>query len=167
MVTKTLIRKTAHEMATAYGLLNLTRAKLCERVGIPGGSFQHIMGVSFAEFIEDMGKRDYPAPLHTTPSRAYPSLRRASILASAIYLASVESYSTITRGGVAAAAGVSPSLVARYFESMDVLRAEIMETAIKKGIPRIVAQGLANNDTIAQTASPALRRRASKILIES
>lgn len=101
--------------------------------------------------------------------RADPVQRKASILASAIALSirKGNSYATITRDEVAAAAQVGPSLVTRYFASMDVLRAEIMEAAIRKALPRIVAQGLAVGDSIAATAPQALKRRASNYILNS
>ena len=101
--------------------------------------------------------------------RADPVHRKASILASAIAL-SLEpgrSYHSITRDEVATRAQVSPTLVTRYFADMSVLRAEIMEAAIRKDIPAIVAQGLAVGDSIAVTASQALKRRAGEYILNS
>jgi hypothetical protein len=101
--------------------------------------------------------------------RADPILRKQSILASAIYLSLMPgyTYATITREQVAEVAQVSPTLITRYFAEMGVLRAEIMEMAIRKDLPQIVAQGLVIGDTIASTASQALKRRASKFILNS
>ena len=170
-MNKERIERVAIALAKEVGLINVTKAGVCERAGIPVGSYQRVMGeTTFAELIESMHNADLfnPAP-EVLRNRANPVLRKDQILASAIALACTNGhdYRSLTREQVAEVAQVSPTLVTRYFPSMDLLRAEIMETAIHKDIPQIVAQGLGAGDSLAATASPALKRRAGRYILNS
>jgi len=162
---KTAIRKLANEV----GLINVTRDAVRKRLGVGNEPFDEALdGYSFTDLIDDLIEEGFEGgEPEVSPSRANPVLRKASILASAIALACEWDYRTITRDDVAERAGVSPTLVTRYFETMDVLRAEIMEAAIRKDIPQLVAQGLAVGDSIAATASQALKRRAGNYILNS
>ena len=48
------IKQIAIDMANANGLINLTRFDLCERAEIPEGSFPHVMGCTFTEFVTEL-----------------------------------------------------------------------------------------------------------------
>jgi len=160
------IRNIAMTMAEEAGLINLSRKALCDRAGIPDGSFPHIMGCNFTDFIEEL-KGDL-MPSRTGPvtkSRANPTLRRDQILNVALTLAAKKGYQNITRDGIAEKAGVSMGLVTRYFGTMNQLKIAVMRAAVKRGIAEIVAQGLANGDSHAKKASAELKAKAATLLV--
>jgi AcrR family transcriptional regulator len=91
--------------------------------------------------------------------------RRDEILAAALQLARVHGYNRITRDQIAAHAGVSMGLVTLYLGTIPNLRRDLMRAAVSKGIPEIIAQGLAAGDPHAVKASPELKRRATDHLL--
>ena len=152
-------------MVRGQGLINLSRRELCERAGIPDGSFPHIMGCNFAEFVEELkleGIEEIPHAVSKT--RANPALRKDHILTVAVGMAKTEGYNKITRDKIAEGAGVSMGLVTRYFGTMNQLKTAIMRRAIKQGIAEIIAQGLANGDDHAKKAPAELKAEAATLL---
>jgi len=145
------------------GAVNITRADLCERAGVPEGSFNRIVGGTFVNFIRALGPDD---PMHEgrliTRRRVAPEARQGSILDAALRASEAVGYMSVTRLGVAEAAGISPALVTRYFANMRYLRTQIMLEAVRKGNVAVVLQGLAAGDKIAQGAPPHLRSEAAK-----
>ena len=165
-------RKEIKEVATCMvrdaGLINLSRRALCERAGIPDGSFPHIMGCNFSEFVEELKEENFNKEVAhpVSKTRADPVLRKNHILAVAVALAKSEGYNKITRDRVATGAGVSMGLVTRYFGTMGQLRTAIMRRAVKQGIAEIVAQGLANGDDHALKADLGLKEKAASLLAQ-
>ena len=51
------IKQIAINLARTDGLINLTRVGLCAAAGIPDGSFRHVTGQTFNEFIDSL-RRD-------------------------------------------------------------------------------------------------------------
>lgn len=159
------VKETAIAMVKKAGLINLSRRKLCESAGIPDGSFPHIMGCNFADFVEELRKEGISTPdVPVSKSRANPALRKDQILTVAIEMAKEQGYHKITRDAVAECAGVSMGLVTRYFGTMKQLKTAVMRTAVKQGIPEIVAQGLANGDDHAKKAPAELKAEAATLL---
>lgn len=163
---KNHIKNTALDMVHESGLINLSRRELCERAGIPDGSFPHVMGQSFTSFVSDLkkvcidDKHNYPV----VKTRANPALRKDQILNVAVEMSLLNGYNNIRRDGIAETAGVSEGLVTRYFNTMKQLRREIIRAAIKRDIPEIIAQGLANGDGHAKRAPKDLKIRAARII---
>lgn len=164
---KSHITNTALDMVHENGLINLSRRELCERAGIPDGSFPHYMGESFTEFVARIRKategdddKHYPV----VKTRTNPELRRDQILNVAVELSVKQGYNHIRRDHVAEAAGVSEGLVTNYFNTMVQLRRDIIRIAIKKEILEIIAQGLINGDKHARKASPELKEKAANII---
>lgn len=159
------VKEVAVGMVKGYGLINLSRRELCSRAGIPDGSFPHVMGCNFAEFVEELKGDDIPESAYSvSKSRANPALRKDHILNVAVTMAKVEGYSKITRDKIAEGAGVSVGLVTRYFGTMGQLKTAIMRRAVKQGIAVIIAQGLANGDDHARKASTELKAEAATLL---
>lgn len=158
------VKQTALSMVEEAGLINLSRSALCERAGIPDGSFPHVMGCNFSEFVEELrGLR--PDPAHVvTKNRANPALRKDQILSVAVTQAKEVGYNKVTRDAVAVAAGVSMGLVTRYFGTMKNLRRDIIRYAIRNDIAEIIAQGLANGDDHARKAPAELKAKAATLL---
>lgn len=167
-MTKKEMIATARQLAAEIGAINITKEALCQRAGIPRGSFRSVMGeVSFSDLIESLANTEAYNVTEVTRTRAHPALRKQQILATAIALSCEIGYQNITREQVAERAAVSQTLVSSYFGSMDLLRCEIMEAAIIKDIPQLIAQGLAVGDEIAGRASDALKRRAGAYIQKS
>lgn len=164
---KNHITNTALDMVHENGLINLSRRELCERAGIPNGSFPHYMGESFTEFVSKIKKATEDDDPHNYPvvkTRANPELRREQILNVAVDMAIKDGYNNIRRNGIAETAGVSENLVTNYFNTMTQLRRDIIRVAIKKEIPEIIAQGLANGDKHARKAPPELKEKAANLI---
>ena len=161
MMNREQVKQEAIAMAGEVGLINLSRKALCDRAGIPDGSFPHVMGCNFTDFIEEL--KDALLPGRTGPvtkSRANPALRKNQILNVAVELAKEQGYHKITRDGVAEAAGVSMGLVTRYFGTMLQLRNKVVCYAIKNELLEIVAQCIVNDHPKAKKVSPELRAKA-------
>lgn len=158
------VKQTAIDMVEEAGLINLSRSALCARAGIPDGSFPHVMGCNFSEFVEEL--RDLCAgPQHVvTKNRANPALRKDQILNVAVTMATAVGYNKVTRDAVAEGAGVSMGLVTRYFGTMKNLRRDIMRFAIRNEVAEIIAQGLVNGDDHARKAPAELKAQAAALL---
>lgn len=96
--------------------------------------------------------------------RLKPAHRRRQILDAALALAERQHYATMTRDGVAEAAGVSMGLVTRYFSTMPQLRRAVMRAAVADGNVAVVGQGLAHRDPQALKADATLRAAAARHL---
>lgn len=96
----------------------------------------------------------------TTRIRLHPDKRRADILEAALDLATRDGWLTLTRDNVAQAAGVSPGLVSWYFLATDLLRAEVMQTAVEREVLSVVAEGIAARHANALAAPVELRQAA-------
>ncbi len=155
----------ARKMVRSKGLINLSRLELCDKSGIPDGSFHHVMGCSFAQFIKELQAENIKQPMAPVSKRRVPAeMRKEHILAVAVDQAKKMGYHKITRDAVADAAGVSFGSVNRYFGTMTQLRGDVMRSAIKQGIAEIVAQGLANGDERAKKAPMELKLKAAELL---
>lgn len=159
------VKEVAVCMVKGEGLINLSRRELCERAGIPDGSFPHVMGCNFSDFVEELKLENIQEIPHSvSKSRANPELRKDHILNVAVSMAMVSGYNKITRDKIAEGAGVSMGLVTRYFGTMGQLKTAIMRRAVKQGIAEIIAQGLANGDDHAKRASVDLKAEAAALL---
>ena len=97
----------------------------------------------------------------TTPLRMQPEDRQAAILAAAVQVATDKGYQSLTRDHVAEAAGVSPALVTRYYYHMDLLRAAVLDEAVRQSNVRLVAEGLACGQLAPSAVPRKLRIRAA------
>lgn len=97
-------------------------------------------------------------------TRLSPDDRRAAILSAAVDLAVREGYRALTRDKVAEEAQTSTGLVSRYFYHMDLLRAAVLDEAVKRHDVRLVTEGLACGDLSIHTVPRKLRIRAAMSL---
>lgn len=161
------VKRTAIKMINEAGLINLSRHELCERAGIPVGSFINVMGCNFTEFVQQLKTEIETKKTHpVVKTRTNPELRTEHILNVAVKMSIKQGYDKITRDGIANEAGVSMGLVTRYFSSMKQLRRAVMRHAVNNDIPSIVAQGLINNDPHARKASDELKSKAAALLMK-
>jgi len=159
------ITEIATLMIHENGLINLSRAELCERAKIPDGSFINTMGCTFIEFVEQLKNSNilecnYPV----VKSRTNPALRRRCILQAAIKIACKIGYTNLTRSSIAEKAGVSEALVSRYFGTMVQMKRDVMRYAIHENVYQIVAQGLAINDKHAAKAPQNIKDKAAELI---
>ncbi len=169
MKTRQQVKDIAITMVRQYGLINLSRAGVCEKADIPDGSFIHVMDCTFTELLDELVTELAAAGTdarvrQTTKKRVNPALRKQNILQAAVELARRDGYREVTRDRIAEAAGVSVGLVSRYFGNMNQLRIAIMRYAVKQSIPEIVAQGMAASDPQALNASAELKAVAAQSL---
>ena len=165
---KNNIIKIARELVRTEGLVKLSRAEVCRRSGLPEGSFDAVMGCNFQAFRLSIQKAEGNGPANApiNVKRAKKDMRREAILLAAVELSCKEGYTSITRGAVATAAGVSPALVTLYAKTMTQLRRDIMRRAVLDGVLAVIAQGLTARDPHALKASPALQREAMESMLE-
>lgn len=165
MMKREQVKAVAIGMVKKSGLINLSRRELCEAAGIPDGSFPHVMECNFSEFVNELKAENVESGMvPVSKSRVPAALRKEHILKVAVDMAIEDGYHRITRDGVAEKAGVSFSLVTKYFGTMNQLRKDVMRTAIKQSIPEIVAQGLANGDDRAKKAPAELKAQAATLI---
>lgn len=99
-------------------------------------------------------------------TRLKPEVRREQILAAALRVAMDTGYNSLTRDGVAAAAGVATGQVNHIFNTMTQLRRAVMRAAVNREIKPIIAQGLAIGDSEAHKAPEWLQRAALDSLVK-
>lgn len=98
--------------------------------------------------------------------RGDPDERKAQILDAAIELSKERGYANVYREHIGERLGVTPTLVTRYFATMHHLREAVMQAALDREIPEIIAQGIIAHDPIAETAPRELRERAVRLLLK-
>jgi AcrR family transcriptional regulator len=164
---KNSIQKIACDLVKADGIVNLSRAEVCRRAGIPVGSFDAVMGQNFRDFRNAVRAEAGDGPAHAAIKvrRTQSEHRKNSILRHAVELSRTVGYQQVTRSAIADQAGVSPALVSRYSKTMSQLRRDIMRHAIANEVLEVIAQGLAANDPHARRADPLLQRRAADLMI--
>ena len=69
------VKKEAIKMAKEIGVVNMTRDSLGERVGIPRGSFQNAVGMTYADFMESISS-DLPITKHKLTKNYYQAMDR-------------------------------------------------------------------------------------------
>lgn len=154
------------EMARKHGLINLSRSDVCEKAGIAQGSFQQATGLTFTRFMELLLDEIGPQPEYLTSQKGRVSmeLRRTAILSAAVSLSRSAPYTRVTNLQIAECAGVSKSLVRRYFPRMEDFHTAIMETAVSDEILEIIATGIASRHPLALRAPAPLRKKALETL---
>ncbi len=117
---KNKLKQIAEQMIREDGLINLSRAGLCERVGIPNGSFTHHAGCCFTEFVKDLpaGSTNY-----VSKKRTNPKMRKKQLLK--LMGEYCKQNPDATRQELADHCGVSLSLINYYFGTMTQLRRAI------------------------------------------
>lgn len=99
--------------------------------------------------------------------RSDPAVRTASLLQVALKLAESEGWRTLTRDGVARAAGVSGALVTVRLGTMEALRRAVMRAAVKQRVVAVVAEGLVAGDKHARKADDELRALAQAWVVRA
>lgn len=96
--------------------------------------------------------------------RLEPKERKQAIMDVAIKQAQRDGYLSLTRHELATGAQCAPSLVSRYWGTMEQLKRAVMREAVKRDNLEIIAQGLASRDSIAKKAKPEIRQQALELL---
>ncbi len=165
-MNKYQLKTIAYELIERNGLINLSRAGLCREANIPDGSFPYVAGCNFEQFFKELGV-DTPCNLLplVAQSRVRSDLRRAHILGNAVALSKVVGYENLTREGVAVAAGVSGSLVSKYFSMLE-LQAAILRRALECELLEVIAQGVIRRHPAVRDIPKGLRAQVSKFIME-
>ena len=124
MDERTRVKQIAIRLIKKDGLINLTRVGLCAQANIPDGSFVYVMGETFGTFADSLRSYDLPRVNVSKKRRTSKKLRRDHILKVAKSLDLAHS-GKFTRAEIAKRAGVSESLISRYFSTMKQLRRAI------------------------------------------
>lgn len=93
-----------------------------------------------------------------------PKVRTEQLLDVALSLAATEGFGTLTRDGIARAAGVSGGLVTQRLGTMEQMRRSVMRRAVAQRVVRVVAEGLVAGDKHAQRADDALRAECAGLM---
>jgi DNA-binding transcriptional regulator YbjK len=155
------IREIAERMAEAIGVANITRERLCSEAGIPEGSFTHIMGESFTDFITCA---ELENSHRFTRARVAPEFRRQAVLESAIMVAQRDGWQAMTRGSIAELSCISAGLVSYVLGDMSFIREMVLSGAIGREIVSIVAEALTAGDPMALNVSKKLRLKVNKYI---
>lgn len=103
-------------------------------------------------------------PLRT---RLDPKVRKKQILEAAIRVAEKKGYAQMRQADIAEEAGVSHGLITNYFNTLRQLRRTVMRHAIKTGNHKVIAQGIANGDSVACRAPEHVRINAVRQMMAS
>lgn len=161
------VKRAAIKLAEQEGLMALNREALCESVGLSPGSFSHVMGMSFTQFVEELRKEGHTGPLDGEPkSRISPELRKEQVLHVTIELGKVHGLQNLTREMIASKAQVSLPMIGKYFGSLDGLKGEAMDYAVSHNVPELIAQGLALKHDAVINATPEVKAEAIKYLLK-
>jgi AcrR family transcriptional regulator len=87
--------------------------------------------------------------------------RHAAVLEAAIAEACEKGFDGVRQAAVARRAGIGKGGVINAFGNMAALKSAVMQEAIARFIPTIVAAGLATNHPVARSAPLALREAAA------
>jgi hypothetical protein len=166
MKTRKHVKQLAVLMVNENGLINLSCSALCTRAEISNGSWLHIMGCTFTEFIAELRHENIETKVHQSVirTRANPELRREHLLNTAIILATRTGVHRLYQKDVANEAGVSMGLITKYFGTMKKLRRTVMRAGIQREILPIIMFGIVNGDPIVRKISTELRTRAIECL---
>ena len=166
-MNKNHVTDVAKQLIKKNGLINLSRSGLCKEAGIPDGSFHHVVGCTFSEFVKTMKETKRKDCVVVYKSRVPAAMRKAQILNVAVDISFRLGYYALTRDGVASAAGTSFSLVTKYFGTMQGLKDEVMKEAISREIPEIILQGMVIDDPIAMNAPQELKDKATQLICKA
>lgn len=90
--------------------------------------------------------------------------RNDRILDAAIECALEDGYQWITRGAVAAKAGVAVGTINNAFGDMIGLKRAVLKAAVERGIIKLVAQGLGDGHPIATAAPPEIKAQVVALM---
>lgn len=94
-----------------------------------------------------------------------PSAERThQLIAAGLELASKHGYLKVTRDQLAQATQLAAGSINLHFGTMGQFQRALMRAAVKQKVLRVVAQGLAHNDSVALRASPELKAAAADSL---
>lgn len=152
----------ARTIAREKGYLQVTRQALVKESGLNFCAIKNHCRMS--ELQKVLKEEGFPPGEYHSNDPRQGEETRSRILGAAVTLASGEGYQWLTRGAVAAEAGLSPSLVSYHFGSMVELKRAVLRHAVDERLLPIVAQGLADQHPIVTSASADLRAATAAYL---
>ena len=97
--------------------------------------------------------------------RELPAVRRAEVIEAALRLASRVGAQGLVRDRIAEEAGISSSLLHRYFGSMDLLREIIIQTAFQREITDVLYKSLSVEDFKKLNKSESLAKKLCEFIM--
>jgi len=163
MSDKEKIKKAALSLARDIGPQNITLTALCDLVGISPGSFSHIMGVGFTEYVHTLPSNEIT---EITRKRSTPIFRKRAIIKKTVEIVWNGSipFSCITYSSIAKHTGMARSTVVKYFDSIAHVKNEVMKYAIQNEILEIVAQGIVTKNRLALAVPAELKRKIADFI---
>ena len=159
------LEKAARELNVEVGKVNLIRNLVCEKAGVPPGSFGYITGMKFVPWLRSL---KLPDTEHEKNGSYMPAEdRKQQILKEAVTQAEQTGYMTLTRSGIADSLGVSYELVKHYYKDHAELLNAVMERAIQTENHEIIVQGIVNKHPIAMDADTELKTEAVRSVLLS
>lgn len=163
------LKITAIRLINQHGFINLTRQRLCSAAKIPEGSFNRIVGSTFTHFKNSLTEciTDDNRIRVRKHSRIHPKIRKGILITAAVEVAVKKGYLNMTRQHIAKHANVSAALISNYLGSMVQIRKLVLQEAVKREIPQLIAQGLVNkNKFIIKNTPVTLKKQALNKLTE-
>jgi len=93
-------------------------------------------------------------------ARLTPAARKNLILKAAVDFARREGWTYLTRDAVAAEAECAEGLVNHYFGDFTNLRDDVMRYAVRSGLLALIAEGLEEENDVAEHAPEVIKERA-------
>jgi AcrR family transcriptional regulator len=97
--------------------------------------------------------------------RELPAVRRAEIIEAALRIAGRVGAQGLVRDRVAEEAGISSSLLHRYFGSMDLMREIIIQTAFQRGDTDVLYKSLSIEDFKKLNSNPKLAKQLCEFIM--
>jgi AcrR family transcriptional regulator len=96
--------------------------------------------------------------------RELPAVRRAEVIDAALRIAARVGAQGLVRDKIAEEAGMSSSLLHRYFGSMDLLRDIVIQTAFQRGLTDVLYKSLSVEDFKRLNTNAALAKQTAKFI---
>jgi len=140
------LRSVALPLIESGGLINLSREELSALAGFPAGSFAHVTGMSFSAFVEMLRLDGHTGPsVLVAPFRtSNQELRKAQIVKAGLDVAQEVGFANLSRVEISKRAGVSITILSRYFVNLANLADQVMALAIERCALDVIAEGLAS-----------------------
>ena len=138
------IKQVARDLAKSQGLANMTKAKLCQALGIPVGSLAWRLGYSYGALIKEISD-GVPAYVDGVPikaARLAPELRKEALLVAARDIALTDGFKALTRVAISDAADVSNVTSIKLFKTVDALVRALVGKAIADRDAPLLAKAL-------------------------
>lgn len=131
MITPLQVKRIAERIYKEDGPEALTKENVCRAVGIPQGSLHHRTGLHFFQIVAYVNDKCRPRSKVPEGVKLSAPMRRATIMEAALKVARVKGFSHLKTPIIAKEANCSTASLHYHFGTVDKLRAEVMQEALK------------------------------------